>query len=144
MKKISIAFLAAMSLASFGCPKKTGGGDAIAKMSEFKDRMCGCKDKTCSDKVSEDMLKWSQGAAKTGADKSAVNEDEAKKLAAVTEELTKCMTKIMSEAGGAGAGATPPPVPPADPAAGSAAPAAGSAAPAAGSAADPAAGSATK
>src|SRR5689334_16495901 len=46
MKKISIAFLAAVSLATFGCKKK-GGADVVAKMNEFKDRMCACKDKAC-------------------------------------------------------------------------------------------------
>jgi hypothetical protein len=146
MKKISIAFLAAMSLASFGCKKKGGSGEAIAKMTEFKDKMCACKDKACTDKVSEDMTKWGQEQAKNAGDKAAaVSEEDTKKMAAVTEEMTKCMTKIMTDAAAAAA----PPAAPAAPAAGSdtAAPAAGSAAPAAGSAdgsaaAAPAAGSA--
>jgi hypothetical protein len=57
MKKISIAFLAALSLASFGCKKKGGGAEAVARMTEFKDRMCACKDKACVDKVNDDMTK---------------------------------------------------------------------------------------
>jgi hypothetical protein len=150
MKKISIAFLAAMSLASFGCKKK-GAGEAIAKMAEFKDKMCACKDKACTEKVSEDMTKWSQEAAKAGGDKEAkVTEDDAKKMAVVTEEMTKCMTKIMTEAAGAmggtppaggAAGGTPPAGGAAEPAAGGAAPAGGAAEPPAGGAA-PAGGSA--
>ena len=32
MNKLSIAFLAAVSIASFGCKKKGGAGEAMAKM----------------------------------------------------------------------------------------------------------------
>jgi hypothetical protein len=149
MKNLSIAFLAALSLMSFaGCKKKGGASDAIAKMSDFKDQMCKCADKACADKVTESMTKWGQDMAKEGGDKAAaVSEEDTKKMAAITEEMTKCMTKAMT------AGMTPPPAAPAapagdkpaDPAAAPAAPAAGSAdpaaAPAAGSAAAPAAGS---
>jgi hypothetical protein len=141
MKNLSIAFLAAISLMSVaGCKKKSGAGDAIAKMTDFKDRMCKCADKACADKITEDMTKWGQDMAKEGGDKAgAISEDDTKKMAAVTEEMTKCMTKAMT------AGMTPPPAAPADPAAAPpaapAAPADPAAAPAAGSAAAPAAGS---
>ena len=136
MKKISIAFLAAMSIASFGCKKK-GGGDALAKMTEFKDKMCKCADKACTDKVTEEMTKWGQDMAKEAGDKPAApSEDDAKKLASITEEMTKCMTKAMM------AGAPTPPAPtPAAPPAGGDKPADPAAAPPAGGdkPADPAA-----
>lgn len=146
MKNLSIAFLAALSLMSAaGCKKKGGAGDAIAKMTDFKDQMCKCADKACADKVTEQMTKWGQDMAKEGGDKAAaISEDDTKKMAAVTEEMTKCMTKAMT------AGMTPPPAAPAAPAgdkpadpAAPAAPPAGDkpAEPAAGSAAAPAAGS---
>jgi hypothetical protein len=106
MKKISIAFLAAMSLASFGC-KKGGAGQAIAKMGEFKDKMCACKDKACTEKVTEEMTKWGQEQAKGGDKDAKVSEEDTKKMAAVTEEMTKCMTKIMTDAAGAPGGAPP-------------------------------------
>jgi hypothetical protein len=139
MKNLSIAFLAALSLMSVaGCKKKGGAGDTIAKMTDFRDQMCKCADKACADKVTEQMTKWGQDMAKEGGDKAAaVSEDDTKKMAAVTEEMTKCMTKAMT------AGMTPPPAAPADPAAAPAAPADPAAAPAAPAApADPAAGSA--
>ncbi|HEY0988304.1 MAG TPA: hypothetical protein VGD80_14675, partial [Kofleriaceae bacterium] len=102
MKKISIAFLAAVSLASFGCKKKGGGSDVVAKMGEFKERMCACKDKACSDKVTEDMGKWSQEQSKASADKEArPNEEDAKKMMAVSDEMNKCLQKILTEAAGA-------------------------------------------
>ncbi|MEO7729768.1 MAG: hypothetical protein ABIY55_02265, partial [Kofleriaceae bacterium] len=110
MTKISIAFLAAVSLASFGCPKKNGGAESVGKLGDFKERMCACKDKTCSDKVSEDMARWGQEAAKSGADKAVVSEVDAKTLADITQEMTACMTRIMTEAGGTAtpAAVTPP------------------------------------
>ncbi|HEU4730573.1 MAG TPA: hypothetical protein VFT22_21900 [Kofleriaceae bacterium] len=107
MKTLSIAFVAALSLLSFaGCKKGGGAGDAIAKMTTFKDDMCKCTDKACAEKVTEAMTKWGQDMAKEGGDKAAkVSEDDTKKMAALTEEMTKCMTKAMM----AGGGATPPP-----------------------------------
>jgi hypothetical protein len=141
MKNLSIAFLAAVSLMSFaGCKKKGGASDAIAKMSDFKDQMCKCADKACADKVTEAMTKWGTEAAKeASADKDAkISEEDTKKMASVTEEMTKCMTKAMMPPAAAGgdkpadpAAAAPPAAPagdkPADPAAAPpAAPAAGS------------------
>lgn len=136
MKKISIAFLAAMSIASFGCKKKGGGGDALAKMTEFKDKMCACKDKGCADKVNDEMMKWGQEQAKNAGEKSAATDgEEAKKIAAVSEEFSKCLTKVATaDMGGAAAGGSAAPAAPAAGGDGSAAPAAGGAAPAAGSA----------
>ena len=65
MKKIGIAFLAAAALAGVGCSK---GGDMTKKMTEFKDKMCGCADKKdadCAKKVTDEMQAW----AKDNADK---------------------------------------------------------------------------
>ncbi|HET7503543.1 MAG TPA: hypothetical protein VFK02_21120 [Kofleriaceae bacterium] len=105
MKNLSIAILAAVSLLSFaGCKKGGGAGDAVAKMTTFKDDMCKCADKACAEKVTEAMTKWGQDMAKEGGDKAAkVSEEDTKKMTALTEEMTKCMTKAMM------AGATPPP-----------------------------------
>ncbi len=107
MKNLSIAVLAALSLMSFaGCKKKGGAGDAIAKMTDFKDQMCKCADKACAEKVTEAMTKWGQDMAKEGSKEEAkISEDDTKKMASVTEEMTKCMTKAMM----AGGAMTPPP-----------------------------------
>ena len=123
MKNLSIAFLAAVSLMSFaGCKKKGGGGDSVAKMTEFKDAMCKCADKACADKVSADMTKWGQeNMPKEGAEVPKMSEEDMKKSAAVTKEMGECMTKLLTPAMAA------PPAAPADPAAPAAPPAAGSA-----------------
>jgi hypothetical protein len=119
MKNLSIAILAALSLLSFvGCKKGGGAGDAIAKMTDFKDQMCKCADKACAEKVTEGMTKWGQEMAKEGGDKAAkVSEDDTKKMAAITEEMTKCMTKAMMAGGPPPAAAPPAGDKPADPAA---------------------------
>jgi hypothetical protein len=105
MKKISIAFLAAMSLASFGCPNKKTAGDGIAKMTEFKDRMCACKDRACTERVTEEMTRWGQEQAKVGAAKDVtMSEEDRRKSVALSEEMGKCMTKILTEAAGAAGG----------------------------------------
>jgi hypothetical protein len=105
MQKISIAFLAAMSLASFGCPKKSSSGDAVVKQTEFRDRMCACKDRACAEKVTEDLTRWGQEQAKASGDKIIkMSDDDIKKSTAVSGEMSACMTKILAEVGGATGG----------------------------------------
>lgn len=77
--------------------KARGAGDAIAMMASFRDQMCKCAEKVCADKVTERMTRWGQEIAKEGADYSIpITEDDTKKMAAVTEEMTRCMTKAMT------------------------------------------------
>ena len=117
MNKITIAFLAAVSLASFGCKKKGGAGEAMAKMGEFKDQMCKCTDKKCADGVQESMNKWSADNAKSAGDKPEKPSDEdMKKMQEVGTKYGECMAKAM---GGGGDMATPPPADPTPPAGGS-------------------------
>jgi hypothetical protein len=137
MKTLSIAILAALSLLSFaGCKKKGGGGEYLAKMTEFKDQMCKCTDRACADNVTAAMTKWTTDNAKAGADKNATaSEEDTKKMTAVTEEMSKCMQKLMTPPAAA---APPAGDKPADPAA-PAAPADPAAPPAGDKPADPAA-----
>lgn len=143
MKKISIVFLAAVSLATFGCKKK-GGADVVAKMGEFKDRMCACKDKACGDKVSDDMIKWSSEVQKSDKDGKGGTEEETKKVVAISEDMSKCQQKLNAPDGAAppAGGAAAPPAGGADPGSAAAAPPAGGADPGS-AAAPPAAGSDT-
>src|SRR2546423_981931 len=107
MKNLTIAFLAAAALASFGCKKKGGTGDTTAKMTEFKDAMCKCTDKACADKVQADMAKWSADNAKATADKP--DEKAMADLGKINEDYGKCMAKAMG--GGAAAGDVAKPAP---------------------------------
>ena len=151
MKKLTIAFMVAMAFVSFGCKKK-GGGDtanAMAKMKEFRDEMCKCKDAKCAQDVSDKMTKWGAEQSK-GKEPPKMNEADTAEFQKVGKEMGECMTKAMGAGGAMGGGtmegsAAPTEGSAAAPAEGSAA--AGSAAPAAeGSAAagSAAAGSAAK
>ena len=143
MKNLTLAFMVAMAFVSFGCKKKGGGGagEAMAKMTEFKDEMCKCKDAKCAQDVSDKMTKWSQEQSKNQKEPPKMSEEDTKKAAAIGEEMGKCMqtamgagTAVDPNAGSAGSAEGS--------AAGSADPAAGSAGSAAGSAEGSAAGSA--
>ena len=106
MKNLSIAFLATLSLASFGCKKK--GGDvaaAMQKMGEFTDRMCGCKDKDCASKVNDDMTKWMQDMSKTADKNAKPSEADQKKMEESAKKFGECNAKLMVEAAGGSAGA---------------------------------------
>ena len=118
MSKLMIGFVAALSLASFGCKKKGGGAaaEALAKMEGFSKSMCECKDKACADKVNEEMTKWGTEMAKNAkpGDAEKPDPDLAKKSADVMTKYTECMTKLMMAGAGGGSDAAKP-----EPAAGS-------------------------
>jgi hypothetical protein len=151
MRNVFVVMVAlSAALASAGCKKKANDADAAyAKLSAFKDQMCGCKDKACVDQVQDEMMKWGEEQSKKlGGKKPTMSDDEHNKLADVTMKITDCAQKAM---GMGSAVMMPPPgseataTPGSDattPPGGSAGAAAGSAAPAAGSAAAPGAGSA--
>lgn len=101
MKNLTIAFLATSALFTVGACKKKGGGDAgeaVAKVTEFKDKMCGCKDKDCATKVNDDYTKWGTDmASKMASNKDTAKPDEAmaKKMTEVAMAYGECMTKAM-------------------------------------------------
>ena len=145
MKKLTIAFMVAMAFVSFGCKKK-GGGDAanaMAKMKEFRDEMCKCKDAKCAQDVSDKMTKWGAEQSKNQKEPPKMNEADTAEAQKIGQEMGACMTKAMGAGGAMGGGTMEGSAAPTEgsAAAGSAAPAAeGSAA--AGSAAPAAEGSA--
>jgi Bacterial extracellular solute-binding protein len=99
---IVLAFLAAVGviiyLAAGRKPSGSVTDEALGVLSGFRDRMCACKDKACASKVSEDMTRWSQEYANT-TDKTPPNDATTKRLAAIAEDLGKCMTQVMGSAG---------------------------------------------
>jgi len=119
MNKIAIAFLAAASLASFGCKKK-GGGDSGA-YEKHVDAVCACKDQACLDKENGDYMKANPMPTDPEATKKMAEDPKMKELNA---KMTDCSNKIMAAGagggmagggmaggaagGGAAAGGTPP------------------------------------
>jgi hypothetical protein len=114
MNKIAIAFLAATSLASFGCKKKGGAGEAMEMMKKYKTDLCACKDhdldcgKKSTDSYQKAMADWATKNAGEKADTSVKPDPEMEKL---TTEVADCskrvMTPDMGAAGGAAGGAPP-------------------------------------
>jgi hypothetical protein len=133
MNKIAIAFLAAVSLASFGCKKK-GGGEAMEAMKKYKTDLCACKDHDveCGKKASDSYMKSQSEAAGKAADMSAKPDPDMEK---VQTEIADCTKRVMTPDVGAAGGAAGTPPAGGAPAGGSdqAAAPAGGAPPAAGS-----------
>src|ERR1044071_2755569 len=94
MKKLALVVVALLAFG--GCKKKGGSsaGAAMAKMTEFKDEMCKCKDAKCAQDVSDKMAKWSADNAKNEKDQKMSDADQ-KKAQAIGEELGKCMQAAM-------------------------------------------------
>jgi len=73
--------------------------EAIDKMSAFTDEMCQCKDTACAQRVSDEMMQWSQEQAR-GEDRDLrPTEEDARRMADITKRMTDCMTKAMSAGG---------------------------------------------
>jgi hypothetical protein len=82
--------------------------DALKRMGEFRDEMCKCQDKPCTDRVQQAMTRWSTDMAAKSSDRRREHKaDEAtmKKMTEVGQAYGECMTKAMSQPG-----ATPEPV----------------------------------
>ncbi|MGE0867881.1 MAG: hypothetical protein AB7P03_04940 [Kofleriaceae bacterium] len=121
MKMFSIAFLAAVSVASLGC-KKSGADNA--KLAELTDKLCACKDKACVDKLSADVDKL----------KPIGKPDET--TGKILNRLMTCMEKLEAASGSAAPAPVAAVPAPAGSAAGSAAASAEGSAPAGADAAD--------
>jgi hypothetical protein len=80
------------------CGKKDGAGGgpakALAKMTEFKDRLCACKDKACADAVSQELSKWMSDVASTGPKSEAPTKEQEEKMGDVAKQLGECSAKL--------------------------------------------------
>lgn len=101
MKRFGFTLLAASLALASACKKGGGTSDAVAKMTAFKDRMCACKDKACTDEVTAEMARW--GSEQKAGEPGKVSEADQQKLTAVSEEMSRCMAKIMADAAGSAA-----------------------------------------
>jgi hypothetical protein len=101
MNKLTLALVALLAFG--GCKKKadTSGAEAMAKMAEFKDAMCKCKDAKCAQDVSDKMTQWTQ-AQSNGKEPPKLSDADQKKAAQLGEDMGKCMQAAM-------AASTPPP-----------------------------------
>jgi hypothetical protein len=70
-------------------------GTLLAKVTEFRDQICACKDKPCTEHVLQAMTQWSQEMVKANPEGPKLSEEGIKKITAISEDLTKCATKMM-------------------------------------------------
>jgi hypothetical protein len=68
--------------------------DPIAKMQEFTDKMCACKDKACVEAVGKEMEEWGKTQDK-GAEGN-LSDDQKKKAEEIAKKMGECMTKHMT------------------------------------------------
>lgn len=100
MKTLTCALVLVLA-ASFGCKgKQNSSGDSLAKMGEFKDAMCKCKDAACAQDVSSKLTKWTQEQARSGHPAKLSDADTAK-AQSINDQMGKCMATAVTAAGSA-------------------------------------------
>jgi len=68
----------------------------IAKMEEFSDRMCGCKDAACAKSVNDDMTKWANAEMeKKHSQRPRLSVEQTKRVTEVGTRMGECMMKAM-------------------------------------------------
>lgn len=82
------------------CQDKAGGGHAmspdlenkaLAALSDFKGKMCACKDKGCAEQVRQEMNRWGEKMATQNPDFRPSPEGAAR-IAQIVNDYTTCMT----------------------------------------------------
>jgi hypothetical protein len=70
--------------------------EALATMIRFKDELCQCTTSACAQKVSDEMMKWSQDQARVEQKPPKMSEEETKVFSEIGEQMGRCMQKAMS------------------------------------------------
>jgi hypothetical protein len=86
--------LVASVVFGLGACGKDAGDKALAKMEDFKNQICACKDKECLEKVQKDMTEWMESMSKEMSDKKPTKAQE-EKGEKIFKELEECTTKLM-------------------------------------------------
>jgi hypothetical protein len=77
-------------------PASDPGDAALAKLAEFKDQICACKDKACADAVMKGMMEWGEEFERTHSNLKPTKEQEAR-ADAISSEMTPCMQRLMND-----------------------------------------------
>ena len=90
-------------------PPKSEAGQLIDQMNKFTDEMCACADAACAQKVSDEMVAWSQDLSKKYENNAPppMTEDETKQAQDIGMRMGNCMQKAMgmaSSSSGSGSG----------------------------------------
>lgn len=80
----------------------TGVQQAMAKMREFRDMMCACKDQGCANGVQDAMNRWSAENAKNRETRPpAPSEAEMEQMQLVGTQYGECMARVWQDPGSA-------------------------------------------
>jgi len=101
------ALAAVVVLATPACKKRSETGEALATFRAYQEQMCACRDKTCADRVTADLQRWSDEMARNEREPAPPDETQLKQLQEVGTKLGECLTKLM----GQGDAPAPPLVP---------------------------------
>jgi hypothetical protein len=102
MRIATIGLLLALAV-TVGCKKKNNAGEALAKMTDFRDRMCACADKPCADKLNQEYMDWANKSS--GGDKpTQMSEEDAKKITDVSLKYNECLSKWNAAGSGSDTG----------------------------------------
>jgi len=94
------------------CQDKAGSGHAmapdlenktLAALSDFKGKMCACKDKACAETVRQDMNRWGEKMAAQNPE-FRPSPETAARIAQIVSDYTTCMTTADGAAPGSGSG----------------------------------------
>jgi hypothetical protein len=111
---------------SMGACKKDKWEAAISETEGFKDKMCACKDKACTEDVHKQYKEWEKGMADKFKEGDKPSDSVMERAEKVEKEMKECRKKFRDEGGGDHAAPAPggeaPPAAPAPAPAGSAAP----------------------
>jgi hypothetical protein len=77
----------------------------LAKMNAFAADMCGCADRGCVERVTEQLTAWSQQMKTTHEQEVAMTDEDTRRMAEISERMASCVVKAMT--GSAGSGVTP-------------------------------------
>ena len=78
--------------------------EVMAKLEQFTDDMCACKDRACTDALTQELTRWSAEMGRAHPDLKP-SETEMEEVMRVSERLSKCMMAAM------GHGSPPSPTP---------------------------------
>lgn len=77
-------------------PAAPSASVVLAKLIEFKDELCACKDTPCTQHVSDAMTKWAEDQAGKPDNGPKPTDEETKQMAAIGERMAACMTAAMA------------------------------------------------
>ncbi len=94
------AALVLLLVASGGCKKKANKAndfDSVFRtMRQVRDDVCKCKDQACARAVMTRMSEWVQRASTDNAKPPEPTSTQRKEMTVVSEDLSKCLTKLMA------------------------------------------------